>query len=193
VILDLPRPVPAFLVGIGFASGLSLSGHQGVEPNSSFLTGLADWAHLVAATLWVGGLVALALCVWPLAPQLRRAAFLGFSRLAVVLVGVLVLAGTYLSIARLPAVADLWETAYGRTLLVKLAIVCLALAWGAVHHFFVRPRVERGDTSSGMQRSLVGESTIAIAVLLVAAVLVNAQPPAVEPPEGAASATSLPR
>ncbi len=193
-ILDLPRLLwPAFLVGVGFASGLSLSGHQGVEPNSSFLTGLADWTHLVAATLWVGGLVALALCVWPMAPQLRRAAFLGFSRLAVVLVGVLVLAGTYLSIARLPAVADLWETAYGRTLLVKLAIVGLALAWGAVHHFFVRPRVERGDTSSGMQRSLVGESTIAIAVLLVAAVLVNAQPPAVEPPEGAASAASLPR
>jgi len=193
-ILDVPRLLwPAFLVGVGFASGLSLSGHQGVEPNSSFLTGLADWAHLVAATLWVGGLVALAFCVWPAAPQLRRAAFLGFSRIAVVLVGVLVLAGTYLSIARLPAVADLWETAYGRTLLVKLAIVGLALSWGAVHHFFVRPRVERGDALSGMRRSLLGESTVAIAVLLVAAVLVNAQPPAVEPRSGAASATSLPK
>ena len=193
-ILDVPRLLwPAFLIGLGFASGLSLSGHQGVEPNSSFLTGLADWLHLVAATLWVGGLVALAFCVWPLAPQLRRAAFLGFSRLAAVLVAVLVLAGTYLTIARLPAVADLWETAYGRTLLVKLAIVCLALAWGAVHHFFVRPRLERDDAPSGLRRSLLGESAVAIAVLLVAAVLVNAQPPAVEPAGGTTRAVSLPR
>ncbi len=193
-ILDRPRLLwPAFLVGVGFASGLSLSGHQGVEPNSTFLTGLADFMHLVAATLWVGGLVALAFCVWPLAPQLRRSAFLGFSRIATALVGVLVLAGAYLSIARLPAVADLWETSYGQTLLVKLAIVCLALAWGAAHHFLVRPRLERGDAPSGLRRSLLGESTVAIAVLLVAAVLVNAQPPAVEPAAGTTSATSLPR
>lgn len=192
-ILDAPRLLwPALLIGVGFASGLSLSGHQGVEPNSTFLTGLADWLHLVAATLWVGGLVALAFCVWPVAPQLRRAAFLGFSRIAVLLVAVLVVAGTYLSIARLPAVADLWETAYGQTLLVKLAIACLALAWGAAHHFLVRPRLERGETPSLVRRSLLGESTVAIAVLLVAAALVNAQPPAVEPAGGAASATSLP-
>ena len=110
-ILDRPRLLwPAFLIGIGFASGLSLSGHQGVEPNSTFLTGLADWLHLVAAILWVGGLVALAACVWPLAPTLRRSAFLGFSRIATVLVAVLVLAGTYLSISRLPALSDLWTT-----------------------------------------------------------------------------------
>jgi copper transport protein len=193
-ILDRPRLLwPAFLVGVGFASGLSLSGHQGVEPNSTFLTELADFMHLVAATLWVGGLVALAFCVWPLAPQLRRSAFLGFSRIATALVGVLVLAGAYLSIARLPAVADLWETSYGQTLLVKLAIVCLALAWGAAHHFLVRPRLERGDSPSGLRRSLLGESTVAIAVLLLAAVLVNAQPPAVEPAGGTTSATSQPR
>lgn len=192
-ILDTPRLLwPAFLIGVGFASGLSLSGHQGVEPNASFLTGLADWLHLVAATLWVGGLVALAFCVWPLAPQLRRPAFLGFARLAAVLVAVLVLAGTYLTIARLPSLTDLWETAYGRTLLVKLAIVCMALAWGAAHHFLVRPRLERGDSPPGLRRSLVGESAVAIAVLLVAAVLVNAQPPPVEPSAGTTRAVSLP-
>ena len=99
----MPRLLwPAFLIGLGFATGLSLSGHQGVEPNATFLTELADWLHLVAAILWVGGLVALAACVWPLAPALRRSAFLGFSRIATVLVAVLVLAGTYLSISRLP-------------------------------------------------------------------------------------------
>jgi copper transport protein len=184
-ILDLPRLLwPAFLAGLGFATGLSLSGHQGVEPNSTFLTELADWLHLSAAILWVGGLVALATCVWPLAPALRRSAFLGFSRLATVLVAVLLLAGTYLSIARLPRISELWSTGYGQALLVKIAVVCVALGWGAVHHFVVRPRVERGEAPRGIRRSLLGESTVAILVLLLAAVLVNARPPAVEPAGG---------
>ena len=40
-------------------------GHQGVEPNSTFLTGFADWLHLVAAILWSEPR-SLATCVWPL-------------------------------------------------------------------------------------------------------------------------------
>ena len=192
-ILDRPGLLwPAFAIGLAFATGLSLSGHQGVEPNATFSTGFADWLHLGAAMLWVGGLVALATCVWPLAPELRRTAFLGFSRIATVLVGVLVLAGTYLAISRLPAVSDLWSTSYGRALLVKIGIVCVALTWGAVHHFLVRPRLERGDAAQrGVGRSLIGESSIAIIVLLVAAVLVNARPPAVEPAGGVRTASTV--
>ena len=190
-ILDRPGLLwPAFLLGIGFATGLSLSGHQGVEPNSTFLTEFADWLHLVAAILWVGGLVALATCVWPLAPDLRRRAFLGFSRLATLLVIVLVLAGTYLSIARLTRVDELWTTTYGQALVAKVAIVCVALSWGAVHHFFVRPKLERGESPARLRRSLVGESTVAILVLLLAAVLVNARPPAVEPATGVRATAS---
>jgi copper transport protein len=162
------------------ASGFSLSGHQATEPNSSWLTQSADWLHLVAAAVWAGGVVALALIVWPLAPSLRRAAFLGFSRIAVLLVAVLVLAGTYLSIVRLSEVSDLWTTSYGRLLLLKIGIVVLALAWGAVHHVVVRPRLERGRIPAGVGRSLVGESAVAMAVLLVAAVLVNGSPPPVD-------------
>jgi copper transport protein len=175
---------PAFLIGLGFASGLSLSGHSAVEPNSTWLSQLADWLHLSAAALWAGGLVTIALCVWPLAPELRRTAFLGFSRLATVLVGVLVLAGTYLSLLRLPELADLWSTGYGRALLAKLTLVLLALSWGGVHHFFVRPRLERGEVPTGVRRSLLGESAVAMAVLLAAAVLVNSVPPPSEPAGG---------
>ncbi len=193
-ILDRPRLLwPAFLLGLGFATGLTLSGHQSIEPNSTLLTGLADYLHLVAAMLWVGGLLSLATCVWPLAASLRRTAFLRFSRLATVLVAALVLAGTYLSISRLPAVSDLWTTDYGHLLLLKIAIVSVALGWGAVHHVFVRPRVERDDAPRGLRRSLLGESTVALLVLLAAAFLVNAKPPAAEPAGGSRSvATSLP-
>ena len=84
---------PAFLLGLAFASGLSLSGHSAADAGSSWKSELADWAHLSAACLWIGGLVQLVVVVWPLMPEARRAAFLGFSRLATVCVGVLLLAG----------------------------------------------------------------------------------------------------
>jgi putative copper export protein len=126
----------------------------------------------------VGGLTALALCVWPTARALRSTAFLGFARLAVALVGVMVLAGAYLALVRLPAVSDLWTTHYGRVLLVKSAVVGLALAWGGVHHFFVRPRLEAGGDPK-VRPSLVGEMVVAFVVLLVAAVLTNSVAPEV--------------
>jgi copper transport protein len=162
-------------------SALSLSGHQATEPNATWLSQGADWVHLVAASIWVGGLVSLAFIVWPLAPALRRAAFLGFAQLAMFLVGAMVLAGGYLALVRLPELSDLWQTQYGRFLLVKLAIVGLALTWGAAHHFFVRPRLAAGREPN-VRPSLVGEATVALVVLLTAAVLTNLAPPPVQEP-----------
>ena len=169
---------PAFLIAIGFASGLSLSGHSAADAGSSWLSQTADWLHLSAAALWVGGLVQLAFVIWPLEPALRRQAFLRFSKLATGLIVVLLSAGTYLSILRLPHLADLWNERYGQVLLVKLGLVSLALAWGAAHHFLVRPRLERGaPLFAGLPRSLAGESAVGMAILLAAAVLVDSKPP----------------
>jgi putative copper export protein len=105
--------------------------------------------------------------------------FLRFSRLATVLVALALAAGTYLAIVRLPAFHDLWRAGYGRVLLVKLALVSLALAWGAVHHFLVRPALERAGDGFLVRvgRSVAGEAAVGIAVLLVAAILTDSKPP----------------
>ena len=66
-------------------------------------------------------------------------------------------------------------------LLVKLGLVCIALAWGAFHHVFVRPFLDRAGVLLKLPRSLAGESAVGMAALLVAAVLVDSQPP----PQGA--------
>jgi copper transport protein len=161
---------PAFVFGLGMASGLSLSGHSSATTAES----VADWFHLCAATLWIGGLVQLALVA-------RNAqAFRRFSRLATVCVAVLIVAGTYLSIERLPALHDLWTTHYGHVLLVKLVLVCVALLWGAAHQFVVLPRLD--TVGSRLGRSLLAESAVAMSVLLVAAILVDSKPPARPPP-----------
>jgi putative copper export protein len=172
----------AFALGLGFASGLSLSGHSALDPGSTRASALADWLHLSAALLWVGGLVYLAACVWPLAPDLRRSAFLRFSQLATILIAILVGAGIYLSVVRLPAFSDLWTHTYGQVLLVKIGLVCVALAWGTFHHFVARPRLERRSGPTGiLTRSLVGEAAVAMSILLLAAILVNSKPPAQAP------------
>jgi copper transport protein len=171
---------PAFLLGIALASGLSLSGHSAADAGHSWLSELADWVHLSAAILWVGGLVQLLLVVWPVAPELRSRSFLRFSRLATGLVALLLAAGIYLSVLRLPRLGDLWDTGYGRVLLVKLGLVALALAWGGVHRFLVRPALERPDPGrllARLPRSLAAESAVGIAILLLAAVLVDSKPP----------------
>jgi putative copper export protein len=178
---------PALLLSLALVSGLSFSSHQATEPNSSWVSELADWLHLVAACVWVGGVATLAFCVWPLASGLRRRAFLGFSQLAAVLVGVMVLAGAYLALVRLPEVSELWTTHYGRLLLLKSALVFLGLSWGGFHHTFVRPRLEAGEQPR-VRPSLIGESMVAIVVLLGAALLVNGPPPSVKPSDGPTAA-----
>ncbi len=174
--------VPALVIALGFASGLSLSGHSAVDARSSWLSELADWVHLSAASIWIGGLAHLAIGVWPAAPELRRRAFVGFSKLATILIALVISAGVYLSVLRLPQLEDLWNEHYGRVLLVKLALVALALAWGAFHHFVVRPALERKEDAGappgpGFSRSLLAESIVGMTVLLVAAVLVDSKPP----------------
>jgi copper transport protein len=169
----------ALALSVVLVSGLSLASHQGTEPNSTSLSELADWVHLVAASVWVGGVATLALLVWPLAPELRRRAFVGFSRIAVGLVAAMVLAGVYMAVVRLPEVADLWETSYGHLLLLKSAVVLVALAWGGFHHTFVRPRLEAGEQPR-VRGSLLAESGVALVVLLVAAALTNGSPPPVD-------------
>lgn len=175
--------VPAFVIALLFVGGLSLSGHDAVDPGSSWKTELADWVHLSAASLWTGALATMAVLLWTGAPELRRVAFMRFSRLATVLVALVLGAGVYLSIVRLPHVSTLWSTGYGRVLVVKIGLVAVALMWGAVHHFVVRPALERADTGflSRLGRSLVGESLVGMAVLLAAAVLVDTKPPTLTP------------
>jgi copper transport protein len=173
-LLERPRLyAPALALSLVFAGGLSVSGHDALDPGSSWKSELADWVHLSAVTLWIGGLVALAV-TWRAG---GREAVGRFSRFATWLVALVVAAGTYLAIVRLPAAHDLWRTGYGQVLLVKLALVVVVLAWGGVHKLFPRARV---------LRSVAGETAVGVAVLLAAAVLTDSKPP----PQPASSSSS---
>ncbi len=179
-LLDRVEPlVPALVIALVFVGGLSVSGHDAVDAGSSWKTELADWVHIAAASLWIGGLATMAGLAWFGAPHLRRSMFRRFSQMATVLIALVLGAGTYLGIVRLPHLHDLWTESYGRVLIVKLGLVGFALLWGAFHKFVIGPALERADDGflSRIGRSLVGESLVGVAVLLAAAVLVDSKPP----------------
>src|SRR4029077_16666776 len=110
----------------GRGSGLPAASHQ--ADDRGWLPSFADWVHLSAATLWIGGLLSLGLVVWR-DRGLRKTAFWRFSEIAGPLVALVVAAGVYMTYKRFPALHDLWSVGYGKLLLVKLSLVSLALLW----------------------------------------------------------------
>ncbi len=178
---------PAFLLSLGLGAGLSLASHQGDD--RGWLPSFADWVHLSAATLWIGGLLSLAFVVWD-DRALRRTAFWRFSQIAGPLVALVVAAGVYMSFKRFPALHDVWSVGYGRLLLVKLGLVCVALSWGAFHHFVIRPRLDRPAVTRFLPRSVAGEAVVAVSILLLAAILVDSKPPVKPAPPRAAAVAS---
>ena len=138
----------AFLLSLGLGSGLSLSSHQ--SDDRGWLPSFADWVHLSAATLWIGGLLSLGLVVWN-DRELRRTAFWRFSEIAGPLVALVVAAGVYMTFKRFPALDDLWSVGYGQLLLVKLALVCARALVGRVPPLrrpaAARPAGRRGGCS----------------------------------------------
>jgi copper transport protein len=169
--------VPALVL----AATPSLSGHASVKGG---LTLIADIVHVAAAATWTGGLafVVIALLAagadrWPLAAR----AVPPFSRLAVVSVAALLVAGTYNAYEEVGAWRGLWETTYGLLLLAKIALVLPVLALGAYNNRYAVPRLRKAVASVAEQRRFLrmagAELAIVVGIVAVTSVLVT-EPPA---------------
>jgi copper transport protein len=148
-----------------------------------------DWLHLVAGSVWVGGLVGLLLLAAFL-PAARRVAGLAvavprFSNVALVSVLLLLGTGVGATVIHLPTLPALWQTSYGKTILVKAALLAAALLLAAVNLARTRPRlaaarrqVELGGPAAGLLRKLVGgEAVLVWGAVVAAAVLSSLAPP----------------
>lgn len=137
---------------------------------------LLDWIHLLAAALWVGGLLQFALVLRPgaeAAVLVRR-----FSPLAGASVLLLALTGLYPALARIPGLAYLTGSSYGWALVVKLALLAPLLLLGGLNLVVVGPRLRRGEPVGNWLRWLTAAEAILFAlVLAAAAVLTNSPPP----------------
>jgi len=182
-------------VGSALAAGAAalvlpgLAGHAGQKSPRGLALPL-DAVHLAAAAIWIGGLIGIVV-FWMTVRREGRVAALSvvvprFSAVAFVSVIVLVGSGIGQALLELPTLGSLWQTSYGKALVVKIALLAAALALAAVNLARTKPRLQAagvrpsvGPGAAVLLRRLVqGEIVFVAGALFAAAVLTSLPPPA---------------
>jgi putative copper resistance protein D len=144
----------------------SLTGHS-ADWGDLTVSVFVDWAHVLAASAWVGGLMGLGFVVlaerrdWPpelLAPLARR-----FSRLAGSCLAIVVASGVYNAWLQLRGFSPLWTTGYGRILAGKLLAVLGLVTLGAINRYVIIPRLAPGRPVGGIGARLARLARFAVA------------------------------
>jgi copper transport protein len=192
------------VAGGGLAVALLLTFARAGHANAGsgrYLAMASDALHVLAMSVWLGGLAMLALLVLrPSVEDQPAAAVSRFSRVAATSVLVLVATGTYQALRQMDALDELPATTYGRLLLVKLGLVSVVLLAAVASRGFVRTHYRAlpvvhasvddditvadgrldSDASAAnvsvLRRSVAAEAILATVVLGVTAGLVAAQP-----------------
>ena len=146
----------------------AITGHAG----DSVLGAAAIVVHILAAALWCGLLVAIAMTVshrgqW--ARVLPR-----FSGLALVCVAVLLAAGSIGALVTVPSVSTLLLTGYGRLLLAKIVVAAalVLLGWSNRTRWLPAARGHRMDAEQSRRRAQRGVALMVAALTLAAALAV---------------------
>jgi copper transport protein len=179
------RRVPFAVMALFGVAGLTLLASQGHASQAPLapLSVAADAAHLTAAAIWIGGLLCLA-AVLLRAPRalpeagrrLASATLKRFSSIALWLVAIVAVTGLARLAGELSSPAQLWSTAYGRSIMLKSTLLLPILVL-AVRNRRLVATLAAGLAPSAARLRAVGrtvqmELTFAIAIVAVAALLV---------------------
>lgn len=167
---------------VGLLLTVTLVSHAGAQ--GAVVPILADLAHVAGVAAWAGSLLYAA---WLLAWPARRAAsdqpvapLLRLSTFAAAALTLIVITGVYAAVVRLPDVGALTRTPYGRSLLIKIAVVTAVVVVAALNRWVAIPWMTRGITIVPLRRLVRTESLLVLAVLGLTGVLVSQPLP--EPP-----------
>jgi copper transport protein len=171
--------------GAGYLLLIALVSHEAAVPGSFWAVG-GDFLHLLAAAVWIGMLVQLALFLLWLRrqpPETREELMTPhleiFSVIAATSVIVLLATGTINALVQIPGFDALLHTAYGRALLVKLGVVAAVLIVAAANALYLRERA-MDEPDSGeyggrihrwLRRAVWAEAALGIVVMFTAAIL----------------------
>ncbi len=177
----------------------ALTGHAAALTPNTAVAVAVDTLHLLAAGLWLGGLLALLLAGLPLLRRnqhqadgaaLARAGWGAFSGLAALSVGLLLATGLYNTGRQAASFDALLATLYGQALLGKISLFLLAGVLGLLNVLLLHPSLAAplarwlhrppGWTPLPLCRLpalLLAEAGVGLVVLLVTG-LVTAAPPA---------------
>lgn len=163
----------AIVVAMAIIATFPAAGHPSATSPRSLWT-LNDGAHLGAIAVWLGGLLVLGVSA---VDHLRdndvrlRSCVQQFSRTATVMVPLIVLTGVAQTWRLAGGLGHVTTTDWGRTLLVKVAVVSVLLAIGAVSRWLLV-----NDGLGSIRRLVVVEAGLGVIVLGLAASLVSLPP-----------------
>ncbi|MFL6222625.1 MAG: copper resistance CopC/CopD family protein [Actinomycetes bacterium] len=175
---------PLVALGLAGAGGMlvhALAGHAAGPSSLRLLNLLAQWAHLLAVGVWIGGLVwLLAALVVRTTGRSTREVVVGFSRLAGISLAVVVATGVVRSVDELGGWRRLLDSGFGRALDLKLVLFAGLVALGARNRYRLVPLFEpgrrEGPAVARLRRSVGGELGLAAAVMAAAALLSQLAP-----------------
>src|SRR6185437_14720599 len=183
------RPAGPALVVLGAAAAGALfthaqAGHAETQSSVRLLNVADQWLHMLAAGVWVGGLVWLLLGLRGLDGPARTAAGRRFSQLAFAAVAVIAVTGVLRAVPEVGSLGALVSTSFGVTLLIKssLFVVLMGIAWRNRYRLVPKlaepaPGSATARAIGSLRRSVRSEVALAAIVLVVAAVL-SGLPPA---------------
>ena len=141
------------------AGSLAWAGHaNGAQGLEGIVHPAADFLHLIAAAAWVGALVPLAMLLSMGGDDadslaIARAATLRFSTLGIVSVATLLLTGSVNTWYLVGTVPALTQSAYGRLLLIKLALFAGMVGIAAFNWSQLTPRLIQSANGAAAQKA----------------------------------------
>jgi copper transport protein len=176
--------VDVAVIGLAIVATPAFSGHA----DSGRWLGLAkafDIVHVAGGAVWIGGIAVLLVAAVRKENADARAIAERFSPIAFGAVSVVVLSGTFQSVRQVTTL-DALETSYGRILAVKIVLVLTLIGVASLSRAALQGRLALGDEHEeepverdeiSILRRLVGaEVAVALIVLAVTALLVDANP-----------------
>lgn len=139
-------PLTAVLL-LALLSAQSLTSHAAALTRQTAVAVAADSLHLLAVSVWVGGLLALVVGLLPLVRYrpdfavLVKAGWGPFARLAVLSVGVIFATGLYSTGREISSLDAMVTSLYGRTVLAKIGLTLMVGLVGAVNSMLIHPRM----------------------------------------------------
>jgi copper transport protein len=195
----------AFALSIVSMFGPSLSGHARAAWDEYSLAILSDWLHLVAGSMWIGGLFMIAFAIARGVGETDRiaaqaslhATIRRFTNIAIPATVLLAITGLYNTWIHVESFSALVGTTYGLVLVVKIAISAVMIVLGGINAFILRPGLvaeSHAAADTGEKRlfsSVRLEMLLAMIVLLLAAILAFLPPAREHKPISAAEASAV--
>ncbi len=153
---NMPRHIADILswfnliLGMVLLLALTLSGQAANGDDLAYAV-MIDWLHLLAASLWIGGMLYIAIIYLPIVK--KNALLEGvrslvsilphYAVLAITGILILLVTGPFTATIHMSAFDQLTTTEYGRTLIVKSVLVVALLVTSAIHIGLLHPRLAK--------------------------------------------------